>query len=442
VRAAGREATVLVIGAGIAGLLAAAALSPHVRDVLLVETDALADGPGPRGGVPQGAHSHVLLVRGRAVFEKLMPGLDAELAMHVPDEVDWTRDCIIVSPAGEVPRFPSPIVSRPCTRPLLEWCVRRRVAALPNVRIVQAKVDALLWEGDRVVGVACPHAEMRSTLVIDASGRRSRMPEWLQSNGFRAPEETVVNAHLGYATRTFARTDAVRDWKGLLISTRVPHNPRSGVLWPIENDQWLVTLGGMAKNHPPTDTDGFLAFARGLASPLIHDAIATAQPTSKIHGFRNTENRWRHYERLVRMPEGLLLLGDGICAFNPIYGQGMTVAALQAEHLAHLIATRTANMDGLWRAYRQALPRIIEPAWLLATSEDCRWPSTEGGDRGVLGRAQHWYIDRFMDLTPRSAPMVETFLSVMHMARPPSALAAPAIVARVLTNALASRFSS
>ncbi len=424
-----------------AGLLAAAALAPCVRDVVVVEADALADGAEGRAGVPQGAHSHVLLVRGREVMEELLPGIDAELAVHVPDEVDWANDCVVVSAAGQVPRFRSSIVTRPCTRPLLEWCVRRRVLALPNVRVVRAKVEAPLWTGDRVTGVLAGGAEMRAELVVDASGRRSRTPGWLRARGFSAPDETVVNARLGYATRTFERGRSPRDWKGLVVSTQPPHNPRAAALWPIEGDQWLVTLAGTAGNHPPTDDAGFLAFARALATPLVHDAIADARPTSKIRGFRDTANRWRRYDRMTTLPEGLVVVGDGVCAFNPIYGQGMTVAGLEAAHLARLVGA-AGSLDGLWRAYYRASPRWIEPAWLLATSEDCRWPQTEGGSRGVLARAQHWYIDRYMDLTPHSAPMVETFLAVMHMTRPPSAMATPRTFARVIARALApGRFS-
>ena len=293
------DTTVVIIGAGIAGLLVAAALAPLVREVVLVEADALPEGPEGRAGVPQGPHSHVLLVRGRAAFEQLLPGLDADLARHVPDEVDWAKDCVVVSSAGEVPRFASSIVTRPCTRPLLEHCVRQRVKALSNVRIVHAKVDAPLWTDGRVAGVVFGGTELRADLVVDASGRRSRTPTWLRVQGYDAPEETVVNAHLGYATRTFARTGAARDWKGLVVSTQPPHNPRAAALWPIENDQWLVTLAGMGNHHPPTDPAGFLEFARALATPHVHDAIANAEPTGKIHGFRHTENRWRRYERLT-----------------------------------------------------------------------------------------------------------------------------------------------
>jgi 2-polyprenyl-6-methoxyphenol hydroxylase-like FAD-dependent oxidoreductase len=442
VRSEASEPRVLVIGASIAGLLVAAALAPHVGSVLLVDADTLPDGPSGRRGVPQGPHSHVLLTRGRAAFEALLPGLDADLAVHAPLEVDWAADCVIVSSAGRVPTFRSGLVTRPCTRGLLEGCVRRRVLALPNVTVQDGTVveGPLVAEG-RVVGVRLAGGEeVGAALVIDASGRRSKTPGWLAEMGYAAPVEQVVNAGLAYATRLFARTDSPRDWKGLVLSSRPPDVPRAAALWPVEDDQWLVTLAGIAGHAPPTDDAGFLAFAGQLSDPILAATIAEARPTSRVWGYRKTENRWRRYDRLARMPEGLLVVGDGVCAFNPVYGQGMTVAALQAQALGALVADRGCA-DGLWRAWQRTLVPAIDPAWLLATNEDLRWPTTEGGDRGWTARATHAYIDGLLALTPSSPRHVEAFLSVMHMTRAPLSLGSPAVAGPILLHALRRAFA-
>lgn len=429
-----RIAHVAVIGAGIGGLLAAAALAPHADEITLLEADDLPDGPVGRVGVPQGSHSHVLLARGRRAFEELLPGFDAALAAHARDEVDWTGDCHVFSGAGRVPRFSSTLVTRPCTRPLLEWCVRERVLAVANVKVQKAKVTGVHVEDGAVRGVAIAGDAHAADLVVDAAGRRSRTAEWLVGMGLLAPAEQVVDAHLGYATRLFERAPGMRDFKGLVISSRPPSNPRAAALWPIENDQWLVTLAGTAGTYPPTDEAGFLAFAKELQSEILFDTIRTATPTTKIHGFRNTENRWHRYDRLETLPDGLVVIGDGVCTFNPVYGQGMTVAALEAQALARLVETR-ASLRGLPRAYFRAAVRAIEPAWLLATSEDSRWPQTVGSARGFGARAQYWYIDRLMELTPTSPKLVELFLSIVHMVRSPNAFARPDVAAQVLTRA-------
>jgi 2-polyprenyl-6-methoxyphenol hydroxylase-like FAD-dependent oxidoreductase len=422
---------IVVIGGGIGGLLAAAALAGAGRRVLVLDADELPDEPTPRAGIPQGRHSHILLARGRALFEELLPGIDAELAADAPDELDWGHDCLVFSAAGRCPRYRSSVVTRPSSRALLEWRVRRRVAALAGVTLrAGAAVDGLAWEGERVAGVRLAFGgEVAAALVVDASGRRSQAPEWLRARGFPAPGELSVDAGLGYATRTYRRPSGAREWKGMVISTVPPRVPRAAALWPIERDQWLVTLAGTAGNHPPTDEAGFLEFARGLSTPLLHDAIAGAEPTDRIRGHRDTANRWRRYDRLSRHPRGFVVLGDGICAFNPIYGQGMTVAALQARALA--IALARGAPASLPRRYYAAARRAIAPAWLLATSEDRRWLGRDVAG-GLAQSASRYYLDRYMRLTTRRADFVEGFLQVMHMTRPPSSLARPRLALAAL----------
>jgi 2-polyprenyl-6-methoxyphenol hydroxylase-like FAD-dependent oxidoreductase len=435
-----RQQTALVLGAGMAGLLCARTASDHFDRVLVLDADELPDGPEDRRAIPQGHHSHVLLSQGRALFEGFFPGLDAELEALGCENVDWAGDCAVFSSAGKVPRFSSGLVTRPCTRALLEYVVRRRVLALPNVIIRGGtKIAGLMGDGKRVIGALVEGAAevLKADLIIDATGRHSEAPKWLEQLGCAATQTTVVDSFLGYATRLYQRPADTADlgFKGVLINTRPPEVPGAGALWPIEGNRWLITLAGTARHYPPTDEAGFRAFAASLQSPLLAEAIDRATPLGPIRGYRRTENQWRHFERLDRWPEGFVVVGDGVCAFNPVYGQGMTVAALEARMLGELLQA-WPGVCGLARVFQRRIVKAIAPAWLVATGEDLRWKTTVGGEPSAATRFSHWYMSHLMAMTPRSERMVEAFLSVVHMTRTPPSLFHPRIAGPVLAQAL------
>jgi len=307
----------VVIGGSMAGLLAARVLADHFERVTLVERDRFPDGPEFRKGVPQARHVHVLLSRGFRVLERLFPGVSAELAAAGAPEVDWTGDCGVCTRGGWHPRFLSGIVSRICSRALLEWTIRRRVAARPNVRFLQAcDVVELLPAagGARVRGVRLrwregPPAdldpaeehELQADLVVDASGRDSRAPRWLAALGYPAPAVTTINSFLGYATRWYRRPAGFQaDWKALLLGAGPPEGKRGGIILPVEGDRWFVTITGGGRDYPPGDEAGFLEFARSLRSSALYEAIKDAEPLSPVYVYRRTENRLRQYERLAR----------------------------------------------------------------------------------------------------------------------------------------------
>ena len=448
VRTAPPYANAVVIGGSIAGLLASRVLSAYFERVTLVERDRFPAQAGPRKGLPQARHLHVLLARGRHAMQELFPGIGGELMAAGAEMIDAGRDIAWLTRAGWGARFCSQICSFACSRPLLDDVIRRRVAAIANITIREETEVAglrLAADGRRITGIVVHdrgrgpgcRSEIAADLIVDASGRTSRTPDWLADFGFERPEETVVDAHLGYASRIYRRPPATpADWKCLYVQAAPPERTRGGVAFAIEGNRWIVTLGGVGGDYPPTDEAGFHEFMRSLASPELFQAVAGAEPLSPIAGYRATENRWRHYERLSRRPEGLLVLGDAACAFNPVYGQGMTMAALGALLLGDSLKTwhqrRHPAFDGLAATLQRALAGLNKNPWLLATSEDFRSPLLDGARPRLSSRLTHRYLDRLIAHTTSDQDLRHVFLGVLHMVNPPDALFRPDILARVL----------
>jgi 2-polyprenyl-6-methoxyphenol hydroxylase-like FAD-dependent oxidoreductase len=436
--------TAVVIGGSMAGMLAARVLADHFATVILVERDRFPVGPEGRKGVPQGRHVHALLMRGRDILEDLFPGLQTELGAAGAPPLDAIDDFAWFSTAGWTVRFPSGLETRGCSRDLLDWAIRRRVAAYPRIQFrEECDVTGLLPDaaGTGVAGVrvrsratgAAAEEELRADLVVEASGRSSRAPAWLQALGYPAVEETVINPFIGYATRCYAPPAGFpAPWKALLVGADLPEMRRGGGIVPIEGNRWLVTLSGAGRDYPPTDERGFLEFARSLRTPALYEAIKDAQPLGPIAGYRATENRWRRYERLARWPERFVVLGDAACCFNPVYGQGMSAAALAAMTLDGCLRTGAGDLRGVSRRFQRRLARTNSRLWLLATGEDFRCRETEGGRPGPLTRLVHRYMDRVILRATHDRAVRVRMLEVLHLLRPAQALVAPRIAWAVL----------
>jgi 2-polyprenyl-6-methoxyphenol hydroxylase-like FAD-dependent oxidoreductase len=443
----GRREHAVVIGGSMAGLLAARVLSDHFERVTLLERDRFPLQPGFRRGVPQSRHIHVLLVRGMTLLEQRFPGLKAELIAAGAVIVHWPREVLWLGPAGWGRRFPDSLEFVSCTRELLEWHVRHRVLASETIDCREGReVVGLLTDahGARIAAVqhrarnqtANPEdapEELPADLIVDASGRNSRLPEWLVELGYPAPEETRINAFLGYATRLYANPSINGDWKLALVQAKPPDSVRGGVIVPVEGERWIATLFGSGRDYPPTDETEFLSFAGTLRTPLLHDAIANAEPLTAIHGYQRTENRWRRYERLGRFPESLVVVGDAVCAFNPVYGQGMSVAALEARVLDECLREQrrrypAGELVGLADRARRQIARSISTPWLMATGEDLRYPTTEGAKPGLVTRVMHRYLDRVIEGATTYAGVNRAFLEVAHLLAPPSALFRPGVL--------------
>jgi 2-polyprenyl-6-methoxyphenol hydroxylase-like FAD-dependent oxidoreductase len=432
----------IVIGGSIAGLLAARALSDHFDKVTVFERDHFPDGPAFRPGVPQDRHVHVLLLRGARIMGRLFPGIEADLQADGARRVDLMRDSRSKIRGQWLPRYASDKVTYACSRVLLESILRRRVAALPNVDLCGgARVEGLVEANGRVTGVRVHWKERHETtaepagLVVDASGRGSKTPEWLAELGCGEVEETVIDVRLGYAGRRYrAPTDPAPDWSIMLIGQEPPHRSRGGLIYSEEHGVWMVMVAGILGDFPPIDEAGFLEFAAGV-DPEFHAAIRSAEPLTDGFGYRRTENRFRHYDRMRAWPDGFVAIGDAVCGFNPIYGQGMTIAALAANALAAALEKAGGQLDGLARRFQQVYPKIVAPAWLLATSADLEWldrvtPPTPAE------RVARWYLPMVLDAIPADRRVQEAFMDVQNLVSPATALFRPAIALRVFRHRL------
>jgi 2-polyprenyl-6-methoxyphenol hydroxylase-like FAD-dependent oxidoreductase len=445
----------VVLGGSLAGLMAARVLSDHFEKVTLIERDGYLETTETRRGVPQANHVHGLLVRGRQILEELFPGVQDEMIAAGAPVVDIANEIAWFTPAGWGVRFPSELMVLAFTRPLLDLHVRRRLAENPRVEIVD-NTDVLRLipdsNGNRVAGVLlCPRAtdndrriakELRADLVLDATGRASRAPRWLEELGYASPEEIIIDAHLAYASRLYRIPENFDgDWECAYVQAAPPDEKRGAILFKVEGNRWLVTLIGRGGETPPSDEAGFLEFARSLRVSTIYDAIRFAEPITPIKTHRATQNRLRKYEQAKRLPENFLLLGDSVCAFNPVYGQGMTTAALGAMILQKCLHEQ--NVSGLSRRFQKRIAKVNAAPWLLATGEDYRYRETVGGSPTLMTRFMHRYMDQVVRLATRSVPVRKVLLLAFNMLVPPTALFQPRVLFRVLLEVFkpASRYS-
>jgi 2-polyprenyl-6-methoxyphenol hydroxylase-like FAD-dependent oxidoreductase len=435
----------LVIGGSIAGLLAARVLSDYFDRVTVVERDAIPDRPEPRKGVPQGHHVHAIFSGGVKVIERLFPGLFDELAAAGALLCDPAKDLCWYHQGVWKLRIPSDLITYCQTRPFLEAHIRRRTRSDRDIRFLpECEVVSLLADPERtrVIGAEVRHRgeagraeQLHTDLIVDAGGRGSRVPHWLHSLGYSLPEETTVEVHIGYASRIYERPEpARRDWQVLAAYGTPPHHTRTGYLFPIEGGRWLATAVGFLKDYPPDEEAGFLEFARSLEVPDFYEAIKDAKPLTPIATFKFPCHRWRRYERLTRFPDGLLVLGDALCCFNPVYGQGMSTCALQIDLLDRLLRQCRREVPARFakRFFKQAAKIVANP-WLLATTSDFLYPQTRG-KRPFGIRLLHWYLVRLFEQCAWNKTVLLRFYRVLNFLDEPGVLFRPSTIFHVLTG--------
>ena len=380
-------ARALVIGAGVGGLLAAGALSRHFREVTILEKDVLPSESAFRKGVAQGPHGHVVLKRGENVAEAFFPGFREALRAAGGIELQMGLDMARYTFGKWSKPIRSGINVSFQTRALLEHVLRQSLLSRPNVAIrTQKRFSGLTLDGGRVQGVVVmgpdrAPEQIAADLVVDASGRGTATPRWLEDHGFGTVHVERLGIDVCYVTGLFA-TDGFDDGRPRVCTVaQTPPAGRGGAIMPVEGSRWMVTLIGRGDDVPSTEMGEFMDFAKSLPDSCVYERIAGARLEGRLRRFKTPESFWRRYERMPEFPEGLIPIGDAVAGFNPLFAQGMSVAAVDAEHLANLLAARADSGAGLRGLHRDFLPKVseaVEEAWEATATFDMLYDTTRG----------------------------------------------------------------
>ncbi len=426
----------VVLGASVAGLLSATALSKSFDTVTIVERDQLADDAVTRRGVPQGHQVHQLMPAGLMRIEELLPGFGDELLEQGCERYEIDRDVAVLYPLGWAVRVAGGMDVIGFLRPTFEWVLRRRVLALPNVRAVHGIATGLLADADgtAVTGVKVTGVDgekLDADLVVDATGRGSRTPVWLEELGYpRVPEERK-KIGLGYVTQHYKLLADPYDGDLSINPVAFPEVPRGAIFTKTDGGRVELTTYGLLGDHPPTDQEGLYAWVKSLAVPDIHDALQNAVPLDEPVAFRFPTTLRRRYEDLDRFPQGLLVTGDAVTTFNPVYAQGMTVAALGALTIRDHLHTGAAPVPAQY--FRDLARDVIDPAWEMTNTVDLTFPGVQG-ERTPQVRAAQVFLKLVQKAATRDGKVTAAYMRGAGLVDKPDAMKRPAFVARVLWN--------
>jgi 2-polyprenyl-6-methoxyphenol hydroxylase-like FAD-dependent oxidoreductase len=433
----------IVIGASMAGLLTARVLADYFEQVTLLERDKFSPPGANRKGVPQGKHTHVLLECGRQIMECYLPGLTEELTrLGAANITDVSGNIRWFHSGGYHRPGMSGIAGIGVSRPTLEATVRSRVLALPNIEARQeCNVQDLVMIADksRVTGVRLEDRRageteemMKADLVVDASGRGSRSPVWLDELGYGRPSEEEVKIGMGYTTCYYRRKPEHLAGLSGIVFLATPPGKRLAIMLAQDKERWVVTLGGYLGNHTARDYQAFLESAKKLPAPHLFNVIKDAEPLGEPVSYKFPANLRHRYEKLDRFPEGYLVIGDALCSFNPIYGQGMTVAAMEAATLGECLETK---QDHLAKRFFAKVSKIINVSWDAAVGNDLGYPEVEG-PRTPTTRFLNWYIGKLHIAAHTDEQVSVAFLKVINMVAAPPSMMHPRILWRVLKGNL------
>ncbi|HEX3649006.1 MAG TPA: FAD-binding monooxygenase [Pseudonocardiaceae bacterium] len=430
---------VVVLGGSMGGLLAARVLSEVFTDVLVVDRDALTGVSGYRRGVPHGRHAHGLVAKGHQILERQFPNLTDDLVAAGVVPGDFNGDIRWYVNGQRLAPSTSGLISVPATRPVLEHQVRLRVQRIPNVTFLE-RHDILglatTQDGSRVTGARIQpqggtEQLVEADLVVDCTGRGSRTPVWLTELGYARPEEQKIKIGLAYTTRHY-RLDADPFGDELaFIPAPTPACPRGAFFYrlPGAGNRVELSLTGMLGDHPPTDPAGFTEFARSLPVPEIYESIKDGEPLDEPVSFQFPASAWRHYEGLTEFPERLLVMGDAVCSFNPLYAQGMTVTAMESLVLEQHL--RGGIPDS--RAFNRDVARAIKSPWDFSAGADLGYAGVEGR-RTPMIRMANAYVARLQQAAVHDPVLTNAFIRAAGLIDPPQALMKPANIIRVLRS--------
>jgi 2-polyprenyl-6-methoxyphenol hydroxylase-like FAD-dependent oxidoreductase len=457
------EDKAIVIGGGIAGLLAARILSDHFSKTIILEKDRYPKEKGPRNGTPQANHIHVFLAKGMQTILDLFPGIEEKLLSQGGHKIDVISKAKFKFPTGWARNFNSGMNTVVCSRQLLEYTIRQEILEkYSNIKIIENTMVVGLAtttnsEQKIITGVKVIYGNgnddinktttINANLVVDASGRRSETPIWFEKIGLEKPKETKINSFIGYAGRrvqllSTQSSPLLSNYKVVVVFTNPPNNPRMAVMTAIEDNQWQLGLLGIGKTYPPTDEKGFLDFAKELGVEDVYKIVRDAKPISNIYGYREDGSRIYHYEKIKKWPKNFIVLGDAVSAFNPIYAQGVTVAAIQSKILDNLLYKYKKNhtaalKKGFEIKFQRKIAKLNSLPWLLGTSEDLRWPTTEANKKmNPFSKIIQRYSKHVILLTPNSRLATKSFLEMLNMVKSPAVLFHPLLIAQVLAQLL------
>ncbi|WP_344013884.1 NAD(P)/FAD-dependent oxidoreductase [Streptomyces thermospinosisporus] len=430
----------VVIGAGLAGMLAAAVLSDAgVDEVIVLDRDELPDHPGHRRGLPQGRHAHLLMAGGIAALEELVPGVRKRLLAAGAHEIPLNSGMLALTSEGWLRRFKreGPVMLT-CSRALVDWVVRTAVLDQTRVEIRRAAAVGLTGTAQRVTGVRTgapgEEGDLEADLVVDASGRGTRVVSWLDALGITGIRERTVDSGLVNATRIFRTPDGAERFPLTIVhADPFARRPgRSGMVMPIEDGRWMVSCGGTRGGEPPADPEGFLRYTLDLPDPVVGRLISGAEPLTDVHLSRSTSNVRRYLEKSARWPERFVVLGDALGTFNPVYGQGMSVAAFGAQVLGRELARGGPAAPGLARRVLRGAARPVETAWSMAVGQDVLYPGVRGGRPTAADRLVTAYTRRMMRAATGSYAAASALWDVTSMRRPPTRMFHPSAVLAAL----------
>ncbi len=433
----------VVVGAGIAGLMAARSLADFFERVIVLENDALPNEAAHRPGTPQSRHVHGLLAGGLRALNRLFPGFEDDLSRAGAVRLRMGYDYRIERPGYDpFPQRDFGLHIYSMTRPLLEFTVRKRLGEYRDIELREScRAQEFIPAPDHAAVAAVQYQNcdggsetLPADLVIDASGHGSLTLALLHAIGWPVPEEASIGVDIGYATALFDMPEEVPpDWMGVFTFPNYPRNKRAALMLPVEGNRWILSLGGRYDEKPPADWGGFLKYAQHLRTATVYDAIRRAKRPSEIARFGFKASRWRHFERLEKFPRALLPFGDAICRFNPVYGQGMSVAALEADALNGLLTAQSAESDGYERlagAFFAEAEKLIDTPWSAAAIPDFIDPRTDGQRPSDFEDSLKFFAG-LLKLAAEDAAVHKLFIEVQSLLKPRSAYRDPELVRRI-----------
>jgi 2-polyprenyl-6-methoxyphenol hydroxylase-like FAD-dependent oxidoreductase len=430
----------VVLGGGLGGLSAARALSDRFRQVVILDRDELPDGATPRPGVPQGKHPHALLGGGLKALEQLFPGFGNELGRAGAVPIDRGFDVLYEVPGQDPwPRIKVSQATYSMSRPLIELTLRRQVERLANVKVESGcRVLKIISESNTgaATGICyrAPDGSMetlQSDLIIDASGNGSLTLEFLKTSGRKLPEETSIGVSMRYASTLFDHADIRDNYKSAYTLPNAPEESRGGLILPAENGSYQVVLIGRGEDSPPISESEFLSYARQLWTPTVYNAIKNARRLTEITPYSFSESRWRHFAQVSDFPCGLLPIGDAICRFNPVYGQGMSVAAREVSLLFELLGKLNSDLlSTLAHDFLTKAEELISDPWSMSAIPDFIYPETTGVRPKDLQERLNFQTE-LGRLAARDASVFELLIEVRHLLAPLTVLEAPFIVRKI-----------